>query len=78
MRKLSLYIILVLLCFNVEAKAEKNVTWQVFVKLTGEMGNNSSLPSFNAKETSKIKSAKDQKKIVKIQGPKPLKINPYP
>ena len=65
MKKLSVYIILVLFCFNVEAKAEKNVTWQVFVKLTGEIGNNSSLPSFNAKETSKIKSAKDQKKIVK-------------
>ena len=65
MKKLSLYIFLVLVCFNAEAKAEKNVTWQVFVKLTGEMGNNSSLPSFNAKETSKIKSAKDQKKIVK-------------
>jgi len=65
MKQLSLYIFLVLVCFNAEAKAEKNVTWQVFVKLTGEMGNNSSLPSFNAKETSKIKSAKDQKKIVK-------------
>jgi hypothetical protein len=65
MKKLSLYIFLVLLCFNAEAKTEKNVKWQVFVKLTGEMGNNSSLPSFNAKETSKIKSAKDQKKIVK-------------
>ena len=65
MKKLSLYIFLVLVCFNAEAKAEKNVKWQVFVKLTGEMGNNSSLPSFNAKETSKIKSAKDQKKIVK-------------
>ena len=65
MKKLFLYIFLVLVCFNAEAKAEKNVKWQVFVKLTGEMGNNSSLPSFNAKETSKIKSAKDQKKIVK-------------
>ena len=65
MKKLSLYIILVLFCFNAEAKAEKNVKWQVFVKLKGEMGNNSNLPGFNAKETSKIKSAKDQKKIVK-------------
>ena len=65
MKKLSLYIILVLFCFNAEAKAEKNVKWQVFVKLKGEMGNNSNLPGFNAKETSQIKSVKDQKKIVK-------------
>ena len=48
-----------------EAKGTKEVTWQVFVKLTGEMGNNSNLPGFNAKETSKIKSIKDQVNIVK-------------
>ena len=48
-----------------EAKGTKKVTWQVFVKLTGEMGNNSNLPGFNAKETLKIKSIKDQINIVK-------------
>ena len=48
-----------------EEKGTKKVTWQVFVKLTGEMGNNSNLPGFNAKETLKIKSIKDQVNIVK-------------
>ena len=48
-----------------EQKGTKKITWQVFVKLTGEMGNNSNLPGFNVKETSKIKTIKDQVKIVK-------------
>ena len=48
-----------------EEKGAKQVTWQVFVKLKGEMGNNSNLPGFNAKETSKIKSIKDQINIIK-------------
>ena len=48
-----------------EQKGMKKITWQVFVKLTGEMGNNSNLPGFNVKETSKIKTIKDQVKIVK-------------
>ena len=46
-------------------KVTKKVSWQVFVKLTGEMGNNSNLPGFNAKEKSKIESIKDQINIIK-------------
>ena len=47
-------------------KTAKNVTWEVFVKLTGELGgNNAVLPGFNAKQTSKLKTVTEQKYILK-------------
>ena len=49
-----------------EKKVAKNVTWEVFVKLTGELGgNNAVLPGFNAKQTSKLKTVTEQKYILK-------------